>query len=61
VAAVVGGAPAHESFAVAAEIVREAVDPPADIHATTAYRRHLAAVLTRRGLAAASDKIGVPA
>jgi CO/xanthine dehydrogenase FAD-binding subunit len=41
--------------------VREAVDPPADIHATTAYRRHLAAVLTRRGLAAASDKIGVPA
>jgi carbon-monoxide dehydrogenase medium subunit len=60
-AALVGRAPDDESFAAAAEIVREVVDPPADIHATTAYRRHLAAVLTRRGLAAASDKIGVPA
>lgn len=59
--ALVGRAPDDDAFAAAAEAVRGAVDPPADIHATATYRRHLAAVLTRRGLAAAAAKIGVPA
>lgn len=45
-------------------IVREAaracaakdIDPPGDLHATTAYRRHLAEVLTRRALLRAFDR-----
>ena len=36
----------------------DALDPPADIHGTTAYRKHLAGVLTRRGLAEAAATIG---
>jgi carbon-monoxide dehydrogenase medium subunit len=53
--------PDDDSFGAAADIVREVVRPSADIHATASYRTHLAAVLTRRGLAAAASTIGVPA
>lgn len=34
----------------AAEAVRRAIDPPANVHATAAFRRHLAGVLTARAL-----------
>lgn len=37
----------------ASESVRAEVDPPTDIHADAAYRRQLAAVLTRRAVTAA--------
>jgi len=37
----------------AAEAVRADVDPSGDLHATAAYRRHLAAVLTARALTTA--------
>lgn len=40
----------------ASESVRSEVDPPTDIHADAAYRRQLAAVLTRRALTAAVDR-----
>lgn len=50
-----------DAFAAAAEIVSATIEPSADVHATANYRRHLAGVLTRKGLAEASDKIGVPA
>lgn len=38
----------------AADLVRAAVDPDDDIHATAAYRRHLAGVLTVRALRSAA-------
>lgn len=39
----------------AARLARDRVAPEADIHATVAYRRHLAGVLTARAVAAAYD------
>ena len=39
-----------ESATDAAEATAAALDPPGDIHASSAYRRHLARVLTRRAL-----------
>ncbi|MEX2180433.1 MAG: xanthine dehydrogenase family protein subunit M [Gemmatimonadaceae bacterium] len=39
-----------------AELVRAEVDPPSDIHADAAYRRQLAAVLTRRALTIAAER-----
>ena len=57
----VGRAPTADTFAEAARIAAEALQPPADIHGTTAYRKHLAGTLTRRGLTAAAASIGAPA
>ncbi|HEX9893308.1 MAG TPA: xanthine dehydrogenase family protein subunit M [Gemmatimonadales bacterium] len=48
-----GESPSEEVFAAAAALVERALDPPGDIHATSAYRRRLAGVLTRRALARA--------
>jgi aerobic carbon-monoxide dehydrogenase medium subunit len=46
-----GHAPSPEAIRAAAEAARvHDVDPPGDIHASSAYRRHLAGVLTRRVL-----------
>jgi CO/xanthine dehydrogenase FAD-binding subunit len=51
------GQPAVEATAEAAgEAVRHEVDPPSDIHADGEYRRHLAAVLTRRAITQAIDE-----
>jgi carbon-monoxide dehydrogenase medium subunit len=50
-----------ETFDAVAQIVSSELEPPKDIHGTTAYRKHLAGVITRRGLASAAAKIGVPA
>jgi len=60
-AALVGQRAGPEVFAEAASIVSNTLSPDGDIHATAAYRRHLAGVLTRRGLAEAATRIGVPA
>ncbi|WP_040495574.1 FAD binding domain-containing protein [Ilumatobacter nonamiensis] len=49
-----------KTFASAAQIVASELNPPADIHGTTAYRKHLASTLTRQGLEAAVATIGVP-
>lgn len=38
--------------------VRGAIDPPANVHATAAFRRHLAGVLTRRALGTARARGG---
>ncbi len=57
----VGRAPDEAAFAEAARIVSASLTPGSDIHATGAFRRHVAGVLTRRGLAQAASTIGVPA
>lgn len=48
-----GAAPSEALFAEAAEVALGEVDPTSDVHATEAYKRHLAQVLTRRLLATA--------
>lgn len=50
-----------QAFAAAGDRVRASIEPGADVHATANYRKHLAGVLTRKGLAEAAGKIGVPA
>ena len=52
----IGQAPTESVFADAAEAAAAATDPPSDIHATAAYRRHITRVLTRRALAVASGR-----
>jgi carbon-monoxide dehydrogenase medium subunit len=49
-AVLVGVEPTAEAIAAAAQAVDGDIDPPADIHATAAYRRHLARVLAGRVL-----------
>ncbi|MDX1660847.1 MAG: xanthine dehydrogenase family protein subunit M [Gemmatimonadota bacterium] len=48
--ALIGEAPEERAIAEAAATVSMEIDPPSDIHASAAYRRHLAEVLSRRGL-----------
>lgn len=43
-----------EAFAAAAELVKANIDPPADVHATSNYRKHLAGVLTTKALTQAT-------
>jgi carbon-monoxide dehydrogenase medium subunit len=57
----VGKPPGDTVFATAADIVTATLKPGGDIHATANYRRHIAGVLTRRGLAEAAARIGVSA
>jgi len=51
------GAPVSEdAINSAAERVSPAIDPVSDVHATAAYRRHVAAVLTRRAIREATGR-----
>jgi carbon-monoxide dehydrogenase medium subunit len=42
----------------AAAAAQREIDPPANVHATAAFRRHLAGVLTRRALQTAFERAG---
>ena len=54
---ILGGAePTEEAFATAAEDAAKALSPPADLHGSSAYRRHLAVVLMRRTLKLAAQR-----
>jgi carbon-monoxide dehydrogenase medium subunit len=55
-AALVGRLVGGREIGDAAAAVAGEIDPPANVHASAAFRRHLAAVLTRRALAAAAER-----
>ena len=56
--ALIGQQPNEATFKLAAEVVRATIEPSADIHGSANYRRHLASVLTARGLAGAAANVG---
>ena len=49
-----GQRPSPELFAEAARLAAAGLDPPADLHGTSEYRKKVAAALVRRGLRAAT-------
>jgi CO/xanthine dehydrogenase FAD-binding subunit len=55
-AALIGAEPTEEAVRAAADAVGREIDPPADIHASAAYRRQLAEVLVRRVLPRAFER-----
>jgi len=55
-AAMIGGDLNEDSIEEAARIAAETVDPPTDIHASSAYRRHLVRVLVGRALTQAARR-----
>jgi carbon-monoxide dehydrogenase medium subunit len=55
-ATLAGADPTEDAFAEAAEQAAKALSPPADVHGSSAYRRHLAAVLIRRTLKVAARR-----
>jgi CO/xanthine dehydrogenase FAD-binding subunit len=55
--ALLGEPPGAELFHRAGDLAAQAVDPPADIHASSSYRRHLTGVLVRRALTTAASRI----
>jgi aerobic carbon-monoxide dehydrogenase medium subunit len=55
-AALLGRTPDGEAVRAAAAAAAAALDPPSDIHASAAYRRHLAEVLVRRTLPRAFER-----
>ena len=55
-AALVGFAPEEAAIMEAAALVAEGLAPPSDIHASAAYRKHVAGVLVRRVLRTAIDR-----
>jgi aerobic carbon-monoxide dehydrogenase medium subunit len=57
-AALQGRAPTAAAIADAAHAIDADIDPNGDIHATAAYRRHLAQVLARRTLTLAAQRAG---
>jgi carbon-monoxide dehydrogenase medium subunit len=51
----VGESPSPDLFDEAARRATEDIDPPADLHGSSDYRKKVAAALVRRGLRAAAD------
>ena len=54
----VGERPSAELFDEAARRATKDIDPPADLHGSSNYRKKVAAALVRRGLRAAADNAG---
>jgi CO/xanthine dehydrogenase FAD-binding subunit len=56
-AVLVGELPSAQLVAAAAAAAMRPLRPPDDLHATSAYRRHLAGVLLRRALVSALERV----
>ena len=56
--ALVGHSPTTSAWEAAAADAAAEVDPPADLHGSSAYRRHLVGVLVRRALSEAHERVG---
>ncbi|MEQ9638767.1 MAG: xanthine dehydrogenase family protein subunit M [Alphaproteobacteria bacterium] len=56
-AGLVGTTLDDDAIAAAAETAKAAIDPAGTVHASAAYQRHIAGVLTRRALVKARDRI----
>lgn len=56
-----GTEPIPEALRAAAAAIDQDIDPPSDIHASAAYRRNLARVLTGRALARAFERARISA
>jgi len=59
-AALTGGPGGREAFESAAALAAAPLDPPADVHGSAAYRKHIARVLVGRALTEAWQRIGAP-
>jgi CO/xanthine dehydrogenase FAD-binding subunit len=57
-AGLIGGRMAADDIAAAAEQARQEIAPVGSVHASIAFQRHLAAVLTRRALTTAVERAG---
>ncbi|MGH7040742.1 MAG: hypothetical protein ACREFY_01260, partial [Acetobacteraceae bacterium] len=57
-AALNGRAPDAGTIAECIGAIRAAITPPTDLHASAAYRRHLAGVLAARAIGAAWQRAG---
>ncbi len=55
-AGLIGGRVASDDIAAAAEQAKQEIAPVGSVHASVAYQRHLAAVLTRRALTTAVER-----
>lgn len=51
-----GAPPSEEAFAAAAAATSAVLNPTTDLHASSAYRKHVAGVLVRRALRTATDR-----
>lgn len=59
-AALTGAPGGREAFEHAAALAAAPLDPPADVHGSAAYRKHIARVLVGRALTQAWQRIGAP-
>jgi carbon-monoxide dehydrogenase medium subunit len=60
-ASLAGQEPSDALWAAASADVAAGLEPPSDLHGSSAYRRHLAAALTRRALHEARERAEVSA
>jgi carbon-monoxide dehydrogenase medium subunit len=60
-AALAGQRPSEQAWAAAAADAASGLEPRSDVHGSSAYRRHLAAVLTKRALREAHERAEVAA